>query len=131
METIITLLFILLPVIFKVIEKRLKDSGRLEQAGKVHELSELLNEDFQSDDDPEPAGEPETVSGPVAVLPQPVRVPQVEVKRPESVYSEGRKALRRKASVAEQPRPDTKRKESIDPKKLVIYSELMKPKFQE
>ena len=49
METIIGLLFILLPIIFKLIEKRLQNSGNAEQAGKVvaqlREMETKFNEE--------------------------------------------------------------------------------------
>ena len=43
METIIGLLFILLPVIFKLIGKRFEQSGQQDKARKVRELAQALD----------------------------------------------------------------------------------------
>lgn len=102
METIFGLLFILLPVIFKLIGKK------LEQSGKAGPIVEVLSETFEESSD-EPV--PEPVAKPIET---PVEKPVVEFKPA--------------------PMPEQKQKpeaEKIDPKKLVIYSEIMKPKFTE
>ena len=44
METIIGLLFIILPVIFKIIEKKLNDAGTPPKTGPSVDLSDLLDE---------------------------------------------------------------------------------------
>lgn len=133
METIIGLLFILLPVIFKFIEKKLQESGNTAQAGKVRELAELFEtqeddafEDHESEADSQPV-----VEFPAApVLPKPVlegtrmeRVAPAKVKAPVSKPSGKMTPI-----LMEEPE---KKKEKIDPKKLVIYSEIMKPKYQD
>lgn len=141
METIIGLLFILLPLIFKLIGKKLEQSGKSEAAGKVREFAEM----FGGGDDNESAGpdvdstpfEPEQ---PFVRQPEPVAeevvenvTRQVEVKKPEPKKPEPKKAQARKPEkkkpilVEEEP----KKGEKIDPKKLVIYSEIMKPKYTE
>ena len=150
METIIGLLFILLPVIFKFIEKRLKDSGSTVQAGKVRELAELFEvqdedvfEDDPVEDEPFGCDEPEADFQPVVEFPQiPQQVapapefskPEQEGARmertaPEKVRASVQKPSKKTAPILmEEPK---KKKEKIDPKKLVIYSEMMKPKFQD
>ena len=50
METIIGLLFILLPVIFKFIGKRFEQSGQSEKAGKFKKIAEKLNGRFKTFD---------------------------------------------------------------------------------
>lgn len=147
METIIGLLFILLPLIFKLIGKKLEQSGKSEAAGKVREFAEM----FGGGDDNESAG-PDVDSTPFEPVPpfepeQPfVRQPepvaeevvenvtrQVGVKKPEPKKPEPKKAQARRPEkkkpilVEEEP----KKGEKIDPKKLVIYSEIMKPKYTE
>ena len=42
METIIGLLFILLPVIFKLISRKLEKAGQAEKAGRLKELAEMI-----------------------------------------------------------------------------------------
>lgn len=133
METIIGLLFIILPLVFKLIEKKLQASGKAEQAGKIRELADLFEESNESEQLEESAFE--TDSEPVAapVTEVPYKPEPVKVKAPEPVktFVEGQKAVRRKAEPVLLEETDTKKKEKIDPKKLVIYSELMKPKYQE
>ena len=137
METIIGLLFVLLPLIFKLIEKKLKESGKIQQAESLHEITDLFTEEGQEEQD---------------VYKEPVLMDKHEevvipVKIPESkpVAVEGQRSLHKSAvparssakkTVAKRPpilqeEVKTKKKEKIDPKKLVIYSEIMKPKYQE
>ena len=107
METIFGLLFILLPVIFKLIGKK------LEQSGKTGPIVEVLSETFDESSD-EPASEP--VAKPMPVY-HPPKVEENVIRQTESVIQ-----------VEPEKKPAA---EKIDPKKLVIYSELMKPKFTE
>lgn len=139
METIIGLLFILLPVIFKLIGKNFEQAGQTDKAGKMRELAEV----FGSDDDSEAgslkewlerlnapdSAETEPVV-PVYTEPVPARQPeQVRTKAYRTEKTPVRPSVPlKKASL---PKDDAfKKKEKIDPKKLVIYSEIMKPKFQ-
>lgn len=130
METIIGLLFILLPVIFKLISRKLEKAGQAEKAGRLKELAEMIGgEDetpatqtwhtdpvFELEPEPEPQPEPEQVA-PVVVM-EPVKQaavkPSVKVK-PKKVALEEKK----------------EKKEKIDPKKLIVYSEIMTPKYSE
>ena len=136
METIIGLLFILLPLIFKLIGKKLEQSGKSEAAGKVREFAEM----FGGGDDNESAGpdvdstpfEPEQ---PFVRQPEPVAeevvenvTRQVEVKKPEPKKAQARRPEKKKPILVEE---EPKKGEKIDPKKLVIYSEIMKPKYTE
>ena len=148
METIIGLLFILLPLIFKLIGKKLEQSGKSEAAGKVREFAEM----FGGGDDNESAGpdvdstpfEPEQPFEPVPPFepeqpfvrqPEPVAeevvenvTRQVEVKKPEPKKAHARRPEKKKPILVEE---EQKKGEKIDPRKLVIYSEIMKPKYTE
>ena len=131
METIIGLLFVLLPVIFNLIGKKLEKSGKTAGAGKMRDIAKALGADEDDtiakwleskDDESEPA-------------PVEVRSVPVEVK-PRTFMNEAQPAVSRipqkkvTPAVAVKNVPD-KRKEKIDPNKLVVYSEIMKPKFTE
>ena len=133
METIIGLLFIILPLVFKLIEKKLQTSGKSEQAGKIRELAELFEESDESEELEESAFEtdPAPAAEPVTVVPYKPELVKVKAPEPVKTFVEGQKAVRRKAEPVLMEETDTKKKEKIDPKKLVIYSEIMKPKFQE
>ena len=128
METILTLLLFLLPVIFKLIGKKFEKSGQPEKAQKVREILQTFGED-----------EPEVVfddEGHVAeVKPVVMEAPKYEVEekverqtvqQPQPVKPQP--AKKRKPMLEE---PEERKREKIDPKKLVIYSEIMKPKYTE
>lgn len=127
METILGLLLVLLPLAFKLVEKKLKASGKVETAEKVHEWAEMFgkDEDWEKDDE----DEDDSPSVQPAAPARPVEAPQVvslqQKTRPEPVKPVTRMKAPKPAVVED----DTKKKEKIDPKKLVIYSEIMKPKF--
>ena len=122
METIIGLLFILLPVIFKLIGKKLEQSGHTGQAETIRKIAESLGDDAEAEYDEE--GQivhlPEQPSAKPSVQPQPVVPVRV-------VQEEGKQGIIRKPLLVEEK--DEVEKKKIDPKKLVIYSEIMKPKF--
>ena len=141
METIIGLLFILLPVIFKFIGKRLEQSGQSEKAGKFKKIAEKLNGDeevetpvfdwLSDEPDEEPFEEP--VKPAPVVIPVPVE-PQIHLWEAEAQpvskkkIKHAQKSVKARKPMLEEEVPQKKR-EKIDPKKLVIYSEIMKPKF--
>ena len=105
METIIGLLFILLPVILKLVGKRLEQSQHTTEILSFPEETSFVEEEPRSIILEESVPEP--------VMPEPVKLePQ---------------PLSRKPMLEEEQQP--KKEEKIDPKKLVIYSEIMKPKF--
>lgn len=130
METLIGLLFLLLPVIFKVIEKKLQQSGKIEQAGKMRELAEMFNED-ETVTEIEEESEEKTFE--IFVQPQKVVHTQPVQYVPKSRTAA--KSLMPKNHKKSAPillEEETKRKkEKIDPKKLIVYSEIMKPKYTE
>lgn len=144
METIIGLLFILLPVIFKFIGKRFEQSGQSEKAGKFKKIAEKLNGDEEvetpvfnwlseePDEDPEMPFEEPVKPAPV-VIPVPAE-PQIHLWEAEAQpvsqkkVKSAQKYVKAKKPMLEEDVPQKKR-EKIDPKKLVIYSEIMKPKY--
>lgn len=143
METILGLLLLLLPAIFKLIEKKLQTSGKEEQAKKVRDFTDIFKEDessssYEGDESAfEESAEP--MAAPAVERPQnnePVPLKRVEsetVGKTVSFFNvEGQKVIRKKkAPVILLEEPQIKKKEKIDPKKMVIYSEIMKPKYQD
>lgn len=148
METIIGLLFILLPVIFKLIGKKFEQSGQTDKAGKMRELAKALGSDDDSEDNPfkgffdekpELEVEYDDDGQIVEVKPvQPVKPKPIPVVTPEPRTMSYTEAVQRttkpmkplkKQPVLLEEETSKKKGEKIDPKKLVIYSEIMKPKF--
>lgn len=155
METIIGLLVILLPLIFKLIGKKFEQAGQPGRADKMREIAQALGggED-EDDDDPfkdwlegrtgrevvverDDDGQITEVRPVVPVAPVVVQpVQPVQPVRQAVTENVTRQATSRPKPTVKAKRPmleeDTKKKgEKIDPKKLVIYSEIMKPKYTE
>ncbi len=132
METIIGLLFILLPVILKLIGKRLEQSGQPEKAKKLQDfLDTISSEEDEVDDEMEVEydddGQIISVHPKMIWEPEPVSTPAPEKTFVfESKPAPAVKKQKKPVLVEETPK---KKSEKIDPKKLVIYSEIMKPKF--
>ena len=135
METIIALLFVLLPIIFKLIGKKFEQAGQPQRAEQMREFAELFGSDDDEtevihDDDGQVVDVP-----PVTVTP--VRTHVRPVVPPASVVTENvvRQTASKKKPVTKKPileeEVQTRKGEKIDPKKLVIYSEIMKPKYTE
>lgn len=134
---------LLLPAIFKLIEKKLQTSGKEEQAKKVRDFTDIFKEDessssYEGDESAfEESAEP--MAAPAVERLQnnePVPLKRVEsetVGKTVSFFNvEGQKVIRKKkAPVILLEEPQIKKKEKIDPKKMVIYSEIMKPKYQD
>jgi hypothetical protein len=105
MDSIIGLLFVLLPVILGLVGKKLEKSGK----------------------------------GGAEILPKPHAMPVAPKPQHEegvsSVKKQRRPGTAVQPAVSKQAAPyavqeaKTVQKEKLDPKKLVIYSEIMKPKF--
>ena len=131
METIIGLLFVLLPVIFKLIGKRLEQAGKNEDAGMIREItqthqdSETVNTEFDDirrwlNGESEPNGEVQ------------IDVPLMETAVEEAPPAfEIPKTDKKKGPILLEEDVTNVKKEKIDPKKLVIYSEIMNPKYTE
>lgn len=134
METIIGLLFILLPFIFKLIGKKLEQAGQSDTAERMKEIAQYMGAEEEQDVmSPEadyaptvPVIEPDAPAAePVVPVIEPVRMKFTEnVQR--QVPPEPKKT--KKPILLEETE---KKGEKIDPKKLVIYSEIMKPKYTE
>ena len=127
METIVGLLFILLPLIFKLIEKKLQQSGTERQRETMQQIKELfedesegLPDEFEIEPEPEIVQQPEVA--PVIVFPEKV---EPAVVKPAAI-----KRKKNSAPILQEEKND-KKKDKIDPKKLVLYSEIMKPKYKE
>ena len=135
METIIALLFVLLPIIFKLIGKKFEQAGQTQRAEQMREFAELFGSDddeseVRHDDDGQVAEVPPVTVTPVQTYVRPVVTPS-------SVMTENvvRQTTSKKKPVAKKPileeEVQERKSEKIDPKKLVIYSEIMKPKYTE
>lgn len=142
METIIGLLFILLPLIFKLIGKKFEQAGQSERAEKMREIAQTLRGgDDDDEDDPWELDDDGQVTevrpaAPAPVAPTPVVVRPVQSVQQTVAENVTRQTTSRPKPTVKAKRPileeETKKKgEKIDPKKLVIYSEIMKPKFTE
>lgn len=109
-DSIIGLLFVFVPVILGLVAKK------LEKAGKGGKVKPSMPEVF-------PAIDPDGVKKEVHVKEGVRSVP------PAVPASKRKQASARKNSYATESQAESSKKEKIDPKKLVIYSEIMKPKF--
>ena len=118
METIIGLLFILLPVIFKLIGRKFEQSGQTEKTGKVRELAKTLDVEDETEENPFEELRLPPVSQPVEVAFQQQPIEE-DVKRTTT------------RNLLQEAAPQKKNREKIDPKKLVIYSEIMEPKYKQ
>ena len=108
MEEIIGLLAVLAIGIIKAVSKKLENAGT------------QPTEPIQMPQTPDPAEEQ-----PVPVAPK----RKQRKAKPSTIEVVTRQTAPRKP-ILEEPEPEGP-KEKIDPKKLVIYSEIMKPKFNE
>lgn len=134
--TIISLLIILLSVAAGVVEKILKNAGKTDNARKVREFSKMFtgeeqetesNTDFPRRENPAPVAPVEQISPVRADVPR--SAPKAQTPAVTEYYSgrlTGSQESDSKKS-AEKRKNDGK----LDPKKLIVYSEIMKPKFSE
>lgn len=112
METVLGLLLVLLPLIFKAVEKKLKASGKpVKKSGSAG----LPEEDF------EPVRE---ISG----LPE---IAAVQEEPATAVAAPVAPTVSPAVSPAVSPTVSSAPEKKLDPKKLVVYSEIMKPKYTE
>lgn len=113
METIITLLIVLLPVVFKLIGKALENASQNQTVPHQQDVAP----DFV-----EPAQE----------WPPYQRIVKLQEAVPEE-HQEGESVVERPVAPVQtvqavaEDKPDKEKK--IDPKKLIVYSEIMKPKY--
>ena len=119
METIFTLLLILLPLAFKLIGKKLEKAGQQPgQSEPVEDWAEVLRRHLEIHQQ---------------ALSQENQTEEVQNAVPEknSAYVKKPVAPVAKASMPILNEPKERKKEKIDVKKLIIYSEIMKPKYNE
>jgi hypothetical protein len=124
METIFGLLVILLPLIFKLIGKKLEQAGNLEKAKRFQELAERMTSD-SDEDSKKNTIEVSEIDFNDAVKQQSV-APGYVPKKEERPVVEVRK---KQVAVEKEKVVKKEEREKIDPKKLVIYSEIMNRKF--
>ena len=131
METLLGLLFILLPFILKLIGKKLEKAGQPETAAKMKEIAKTVvpEDDTFEDFRKWLQSEPTVVEQPEEELAAPV-VQQLSPVVEENVTRQVSTPVKpaKKPILEEEPE---KKREKIDPKKLVVYSEIMKPKYTE
>ena len=131
METIIGLLMILLPVVFKLIGKRLEQAGKNQPPVTVVEETPVENWEQTLKEYMEQTTvmgtEPAEVK---TIVPEPMSKDSVEVH--ESAKPKAQR--QQKKTVKKAPillEEEKRQKEKIDVKKLIVYSEIMKSKYAE
>ena len=122
METIIGLLMILLPVVLKLIGKRLEQAGKTQQPVTPQEQEPI--EDWE--ETIKRYLEQQTVVEPLA--PKPMIKDSVEAPVAVKKKHQPKKVTKKTPILVEE---EKKTKEKIDVKKLIVYSEIMKPKYTE
>ena len=135
METIIGLLFILLPVILKLVGKKLEQSGQPEKAKKLQDIVDAFDDSDEVDDgfevEYDDDGQITSVHPKMVWKPEPAPVVMEKPKADPQIHlwevKEGVATVKKKPILVEEA--PKKKREKIDPKKLVVYSEIMKPKF--
>ena len=115
MEVIIGLLIVVLPLAFKLVGRNLEQAGQTDAGAPPKEHAEDWLETIRRH-----------VEGQQQKA-RPAETP-VEVKKTEITEAVAPKTRRGMPVMQEE---ENKKSEKIDPKKLVIYSEIMKPKYQE
>ncbi len=146
-DIIITVLAIALGLGFKVIEKKLSSAGKPAKTGRFKELADLFGEEsvevfppvtpsVDPEEFPQESAAPESRQSRQLRVPEPVvleTVASVPVDAPVPVVAPVEEAPRSvkpvNAPILQEEEPE--QKERIDPKKLIVYSEIMKPKYLE
>lgn len=122
METIFTILIIILPIVFKLIGKKLEQAGKqkapqsTDNQEQIEDWAEVLRRHIEAQQMPQ---EPELPVQEERIIPD---VRPVAPKDKPSVVQP------KPVILAE---PEEEEKEKIDKKKLILYSEIMKPKYKE
>ena len=149
--TILTLLLVVLPMAAGLIEKLLKAAGKTGAAGKMKDLAEMFDSEDSSEDGEQAAGNPHgqqpVPAGAPAGQPAPATAHSAQ---PAPVMTHSPQAapkplhqMQPARPTVEKPVPNVKpktgspaadeavaeKKPFIDKKKLIIYSEILKPKF--
>ena len=120
METIIGLLIVLVPVIFKFIGKKLEQAAQStsSQAEPIEDWAETLRRHLEAQ---------QSQGQKVGALPEETSAP-VPVKKTVDLKKAPKKAQKPSPILQEEPK---KKREKIDLKKMIVYSEIMKPKYEE
>ena len=130
MEEIIGLLVVLAVGIFKAVNKKFEDAGKQPQKPSQPFGPFGSLDPFEKDQEVlVPKAEP---AAPRPVTPKPVEIrPAAATPQPMTFDFEDvqRQTKARKPMLIEEE--ETSPREKIDPKKLVLYSEIMNPKFNE
>ena len=115
METIIGLLIVILPLVFKLIGKKLEQAGQQPdlQGKPVEDWAEVLRRHVEMQ---------QTVQAPEEVSQEQVAAPS----EPEIKTKAKKTGKKSKPVLLEEPQ---KKREKIDVKKMIVYSEIMKPKY--
>ena len=131
MEEIIGLLVVLAVGIFKAVNKKFEDAGKQHQKPSQPFGPFGSLDPFGEDKDFTPKQEP-FVPKPEPIAPKPV-APRPAAAKPQPMTFDledvQRQTKARKPILIEEEEKGPK--EKIDPKKLVLYSEIMTPKFNE
>ena len=130
METIIGLLMILLPVVFKLIGKRLEQAGKNQPPVTVVEETPVENWEQTLKEYMEQTtvvgAEPAEVK---TIVPEPMSKDPVEVHEATRPKVQRQQKTVKKAPILLEE--EKRQKEKIDVKKLIVYSEIMKSKYAE
>ena len=116
METIIGLLVVLLPLVFKLIGKRLEQAGQVQPPVEEETLDENWVETLRQYIEQEQAYE---------------HFQSEEEPVKEKIVVEAPRVVPKKKSKPILIEEEQKEKEKIDVKKMIVYSEIMKPKYTE
>lgn len=139
--TILTLLLVVLPMAAGLIEKLLKAAGKTGAAGKMKDLAEMFDSKDSSEDGEQAAGNPHGQQPVPAGAPAGQPAPATVHSRPAA--PKPLHQMQPARPTVEKPVPNVKpktgspaadeavaeKKPFIDKKKLIIYSEILKPKF--
>lgn len=126
MDTIITIVVIAAAIIFKVVGKKLSTAAGDEVFPTIPMEPDMMN-DLEPLEENYHAEEPVHKPEPVVVTPVFEEAQSVLPLKNEVKKTSSKKKC--SASILNEDAP--KKKEKIDPKKLIVYSEIMKPKYLE
>lgn len=134
METLIGIIVAIVILIFKAVGKKMDDAARkaAPRPTQVPDWAEIFEQEYSNErpvpqifkSEPEPEPEPELMPDPEPLFrPEPVVAPEVV-----QTHTPLRKPQTASNIVTEASREE-KKKEKIDPKKLIVYSEIMNRKY--
>ena len=126
METIIGLLIVILPIVFKLIGKKLEQAAQASapQTEPVEDWAETLRRHLEAQQQMQseaPVPAEAEVETPVLLQPAAHKVKDRPVFKASKAKNKAAKPI-----LKEEPKRE---KEKIDVKKMIIYSEIMKPKY--